>query len=745
MPTAANDRLIDLPRWDEKDAATRSTLAWQRARSQIYIILTIGPCVTVLLWLIMFVVIETERRAAIDHARSEAGNLSAAFESEVSQTLNSVARAMANVAEHMRAAHGDFDMHDWAKELPMLAAATIQGAILGPNGMLLSTTLEPHVAPVDLSDREHFRVHLDGRFHGIYVSKPLIGRVTGQTVLQMSQRVDAADGTFLGVIVFSLAPAQLTALHRIIDLGPRGRMTIVGESDNVVRARFGVGSENGSVGAGERVPPPPASATTDGPTRYFIRQSVIDQVNRLYSVRTMDGYDLLVAVGLDLSEILAPAAAHARLIMATGFIATLMLVGLIALLVVEIRRRTDREVKLGDERMRLAAEIQQGRQVQERLRSSEARLRDFAEMASDWFWEQDSELRFIPASTDTPTLAADEQSYLGKRRWEINDTSLAPDYWSNHQRDLLARMAFRDFRFSRTAPDGLVQHVSINGVPVFDESGVFVGYRGTGRDITAKVEAEEELRRSKEQAEAANRAKSAFLATMSHELRTPLNAIIGFAELIHARKSGRITAEYVEWAGDILAGGRHLLDLINDVLELSRIEAGRYDLIEETVDLGAITRACLPMIRRQAEKNRVRINCATVEGEASLRADRRAVKQVVLNLLTNAVKFTPVGGQVTIRVQPAAHGGVSLLVEDTGIGIEPEALSKLCRPFIQADTSTSRRYGGTGLGLAISSKLMHLHGGTLTVTSTPGQGTTVSVSFPASRLLATRTRAAETV
>jgi signal transduction histidine kinase len=113
--------------------------------------------------------------------------------------------------------------------------------------------------------------------------------------------------------------------------------------------------------------------------------------------------------------------------------------------------------------------------------------------------------------------------------------------------------------------------------------------------------------------------------------------------------------------------------------------------------------------------------------------------------LTNAVKFTPVGGQVTIRVQPAAHGGVSLLVEDTGIGIEPEALSKLCKPFIQADTSTSRRYGGTGLGLAISSKLMHLHGGTLTVTSTPGQGTTVSVSFPASRLLATRTRAAETV
>jgi signal transduction histidine kinase len=644
------------------------------------------------------------------------------------------------IADHMRAAPGEFNIHDWAGDIPLLAAAAVQGAIIGPYGVMLSTTMEAHPAPIDLSDREHFRVHLDGTFKGIYVSRPLVGRVSGQTVLQVSRRVDAADGTFLGVVVISLAPGQLTALHRTIDLGPRGRMTIVGTADDIVRARFGSGSENGDAGAGEIVPPPPSAAGADGPVQFFIRESVIDRVKRLYSVRNVPDYPLRVAVALDLGEIVGPAAAHARLIMATGIIASLMLVGLLILLIAEIRRRTDREVKLGDERVRLAAEIQQGRQIQRHLRSSEARLRDFAEMASDWFWEQDADLRFIPVSAETPALAADDQSYIGKRRWDINDISQAPEKWADHQRDLMERKPFRDFRFSRPGMDGVTQHVSINGVPVFD-----VGYRGTGRDISARVEAGEELRRSKEQAEAANRAKTAFLATMSHELRTPLNAIIGFAELIHARKTGRITEEYVEWAGDILAGGRHLLDLINDVLELSRIDAGRYDLMEETIDLGALTRACLPMIRRQAERNRVRIDCAAALGEAVLRADRRAVKQVVLNLLTNAVKFTPAGGLVTIRVQQAGSGEVCLLVEDTGIGIEPEALSKLCKPFIQADASTSRRYGGTGLGLAISSKLMHLHGGTLTIDSEPGTGTTVWIAFPASRVLATVSHAGETV
>jgi signal transduction histidine kinase len=191
----------------------------------------------------------------------------------------------------------------------------------------------------------------------------------------------------------------------------------------------------------------------------------------------------------------------------------------------------------------------------------------------------------------------------------------------------------------------------------------------------------------------------------------------------------------VEWAGDILASGRHLLELINDVLELSRIEAGRYDLTEDTIDLAAVAGACFPMIRGQAEKSGVRIDCTIADREIVIRADRRAVKQVLLNLLTNAVKFTPNGGVVSLHAERSDDGGIGLVVTDTGIGIEPTALAKLCQPFVQADASTSRRYGGTGLGLAISNRLVTLHGGALTISSVPGHGTRVRVTFPASRVV----------
>jgi PAS domain S-box-containing protein len=700
------------------EAVYRHRAARRRADSQIAIILTIGACVMALLWLIMAVVIDTERRTAIKHAYSEANNLSAAFQVEVGEKLSTVARAMDAVAEHMRAANGTFDIFDWARTAPLLSTGTVQGAIVGPDGIMLSTTLEPHAAPLDLSDREHFRVHLSGTFKGIYVSKPVLGRASGQTVIQLSRRVDAADGRFLGVIVFSLAPAQLTTLHRSVDLGERGRLIVVGATDHVIRARFGVGSETGNLGIGEWVPPPPGLVDDAGGAQTFIRESVIDHVTRLHSSRMIPGYKLRVAVALDLDDVLRPVAAHAWLIKALGVIATVMLAGLLTLLIVEIRRRTNREIKLGDE--------------QDRLRASEARLRDFAEMASDWFWEMDADLRFTISSSDGATRVSREQ-FIGKQPWEIFDTTQAPELWAMHRRTMVARRPFRDFRHTRPGTDGRAHHVSINGVPVFDAAGQFLGYRGTGRDVTAKVESEAALRRSRDEAEASNLAKSTFLANMSHELRTPLNAIIGFADLIHARKSGRITPDYVEWAGDILASGRHLLAMINDVLELSRIESGRYDLANDTVDLAAVVRSCLSMVRRQAESNQVRIHTPIDPASATVRGDQRAVTQVMLNLISNAVKFTPAGGSVTVRTERAATGEFSLIVADTGIGIDPAVLPRLCEPFVQADASTSRTYGGTGLGLAISSKIMALHGGSLTIASAPGQGTKVWASFPVSR------------
>ncbi len=718
------------------DTARRLASPWDRARTHIGIILTVGACVIALLWLTLIVAIKTERQAAIEDGIRDANNLSAASRTEVSQMLGWTSRAMDAVAARLRATRGNLNIYDWAKDYPLLAPGTLQAGIIGPNGVAISSTLRAHVSPVDVSDREYFRVHVDGDFHGVFISKPMVGRVTGQTTIQLSQRVNAADGTFLGVIVFTLVPGKLTTLHRSIDLGRNGMLVVAGASDHVIRALFTANSDYGGLGTTLWVPPPPDSGIDGaGTAQSFIRESEADHVTRLYSVRYVAGYPLLVAAALGLNDRLAPAAAHAKLLLAIGIIATLMLTGLPILLIAEIRRRTDREAKLRSEQARLAAEIQQGRQVQEQLRSGEARLRDFAEMASDWFWELDADLRVTSTGAEELSARGGDRSAIGKHPWDLYDISREPEIWANHKLDLLARRPFQDFRHSMPGADGSVRHISTNGVPVFAEDGAFLGYRGTGSDITAKVAVEEELRRSKELAEASNMAKSSFLANMSHELRTPLNAIIGFAELIHARKAGPITPEYVEWTGDILAGGRHLLDMINDVLELSRIEAGRNDMTDETVDLGRLVHGCLAMVRRQAETAQVRIDDQIPKTSAVVRADRRAVKQVVLNLLTNAVKFTPAEGVVSIRIEPGENGEMALVVADTGIGIPAAVLPELCKPFIQADASTSRTYGGTGLGLAISSKLMSLHGGSLDIASTQGEGTTVRVTFPAARVL----------
>jgi signal transduction histidine kinase len=237
-----------------------------------------------------------------------------------------------------------------------------------------------------------------------------------------------------------------------------------------------------------------------------------------------------------------------------------------------------------------------------------------------------------------------------------------------------------------------------------------------------------------ERAESASRAKSEFLANMSHELRTPLNAVIGFSELIQDQPLGKIDANYVEYATEINSAGHHLLDLINDVLDLAKIEAGRYELANEMVELGMVVRSCIAMVKLRATEGGVRIDNATAGARIALRGDARALKQIVLNLLSNAVKFTPAGGVVSLCIEQTQEG-IALVVADTGIGIDGAAMQLLCQPFQQADASISRKFGGSGLGLAISRKLLNLHGATLTIESALGQGTTVRANFPPERII----------
>jgi two-component system cell cycle sensor histidine kinase PleC len=246
---------------------------------------------------------------------------------------------------------------------------------------------------------------------------------------------------------------------------------------------------------------------------------------------------------------------------------------------------------------------------------------------------------------------------------------------------------------------------------------------GRNRELAKKYEEE------KRRAEEASRAKSAFLANMSHELRTPLNAINGFSELMASELFGPLgDKRYVEYSRDILASGQLLLDLINDILDMAKIEAGKITLSPQTLDPVEAIDQAVRLMRRRAEEKGLTL---MIDGERApeIEADHRAVKQMLLNLISNAVKFTKQGG-VMVRVRPA-DGGVTISVIDTGVGIPKEHLPRLGRAFEQVDMALSRQNGGTGLGLALTKSLAEMHGGRLEIDSEEGRGTIVSIFLPA--------------
>ena len=239
----------------------------------------------------------------------------------------------------------------------------------------------------------------------------------------------------------------------------------------------------------------------------------------------------------------------------------------------------------------------------------------------------------------------------------------------------------------------------------------------------------EKYAEEKTRAEEANQAKSKFLANMSHELRTPLNAIIGFSEIMESAMFGPLGAgKYTEYSRDIRESGEYLLDVINDILDMSKIEAGGIRLAPEPVELEPILADCLRVVSTRAGEKRVVLK-ETIDPHIRLVADRRAVKQIALNLLSNAVKFTPDGGAVTVRGR-LRGGMVTVAITDNGIGIPKEALRKLGRPFEQVESQLTKRHQGSGLGLAIAKSLTEMHGGAMRICSRLGQGTTVVVRLP---------------
>lgn len=380
-------------------------------------------------------------------------------------------------------------------------------------------------------------------------------------------------------------------------------------------------------------------------------------------------------------------------------------------------------------------DITEQKQADAALSENEVRFKDFAEAASDRFWETDQSYRFTAVHVVRGTATkAEHLKLIGKTRWELVGADPDRDeLWRAHRADVLAHRPFRNFIYPLPGPRGSVAYWSVSGRPIFGRDGTFQGYRGTAADVTKRMHAEQVLREARQRAEFANRIKTEFVANLSHEMRTPLNAILGFSHIIAEETMGSVGPRYAALARDIRDSAHHLLDLISDTLDLSQIElTGQLPLREAEVDVRELVQSCYRTIRGRAEEKGIGISTRIARGVPRLFADGRRVKQVLLNLLENAVKFTDKGGTIMLSASTKPGEGLQFRITDSGNGMPEDWLSVMTgrRPHAHPRAPEHNR---TGLGLHLVKSLVELHGGTVGVKSPPGAGTTITVLFPKER------------
>ncbi len=370
------------------------------------------------------------------------------------------------------------------------------------------------------------------------------------------------------------------------------------------------------------------------------------------------------------------------------------------------------------------------------LKRSEERFRRLAESTN-----------VIPWAAD---LSTQRFTYIGPQVAKMSgypvDSWCAPGFWVGHVHPEDRHKTFVDglkglssgeytmLEYRIRSADGVVIHIR-NMLTISarrDGTSIAQGYM---LDITEMKTAQAKLDDARRQAEEANRTKSEFLANMSHELRTPLNAVIGFAEVMKDELFGPMGDRYKDYAESVHSSGKHLLDLINDVLDLSKIEAGKIELIEEETDLGSLLSKCRTVLHERASSAGLHIRLEIPAPLPNVIVDSRRMKQVILNLMSNAIKFTMPGGRITLRGELKAPKGLVVTVADTGIGMTKEETAIAFEQFGQIDNELSRNHSGTGLGLPITRSLVELHGGDLEIESRKGVGTSAHVWLPLTRVV----------
>ncbi|MCC7048504.1 MAG: PAS domain-containing protein [Alphaproteobacteria bacterium] len=525
--------------------------------------------------------------------------------------------------------------------------------------------------------------------------------------LYVSRRLPTAAAGGPHTIAAVVSPTFFRAFYDKLEIGPRGVVVMWDRAGQMLFATSNLAPQIGGTFPDHPVARAEAQGTKAGNLSV---QSPWDGRTRLVSFRAVPNLPLIASVGLAESDFLAAWRVRAIGACIVAAAVTLAFAG------------------MGAMQMRLARRDEQSRMAMQAVIDAVPAMINAKDRDSRYVLMNAYQARLY----GTTPIAA-----VGKTAAEL----LGPAY-GEHTQSMDAMVigtgrstGFYEERYA--GADGVERDWLSTKVPLLDSSARVDRLITVALDITDRkanerrlAKAQTELELAKEAAEGANRAKTNFLANMSHELRTPLNAILGFSEIIAKEMLGPIgSARYRDFAVDIQRSGQLLLQLINDVLDMAKIEAGRRELHCEWIDLSTVAESAVMVIRQRAADAGLTLESRIAPSLPAVKADQRAVQQILVNLLANAVKFTPRGGAVTLAIDQRG-GGVALSVADTGIGIPPDMLDRLGTPFFQVETSYSRRFEGTGLGLTLVKSLANLHGGTFSIASEVGKGTTVTITLP---------------